>query len=210
MCALGCLTGGLLMTSQPAGAEFLSGRVRDANNNSYLIGATVSVEGAARSTSTDHEGRYVLRDLAPGDYEVEVAYLGYDPVVQQVTIASGIDQRLDFAPGSEVLAMDAFVVEGIREGQARALQQKLAAINVIDVIAAEMGKLPDGNAAEALRHIPGVTAQIDQDEGVMWSGAASPPSSTTSPSTSARLPSRATAASRATRCRPISSPVSQS
>lgn len=58
------------------------------------------------------------------------------------------------------------MVEGNREGQARALQQKRTADNILDVVSADnLGKLPDGNAAEAVRRLPGVFAEIDQNEG---------------------------------------------
>jgi TonB-dependent receptor len=147
-------------------AETLTGQVRDANNNSFLIGARITVEGTDRQTVTDREGRYHFRDLDPGSYTVTVNYLGYNEVSATVQVASGQDMAQNFTVGAEVLSMDAFVVEGMREGQARALQQKMAAVNVIDVISADsVGKLPDGNAAEALRRVPGISVQIDQDEG---------------------------------------------
>lgn len=157
---------GVISLASPLVAETVSGRVRDANSNSFLFGARVSVQGSLRSTTTDREGRYVLRDLEPGSYTVEVNYLGYEPVSHSVIVPAGSDVTQDFTAGSEVVAMESFVVEGIREGQARALQQKMAAVNVIDVVSADsVGKLPDGNAAEAVRRVPGVSAQIDQDEG---------------------------------------------
>jgi TonB-dependent receptor len=46
------------------------------------------------------------------------------------------------------------------------LQQKRSADNVMEVVAADsLGKLPDGNAGEAVRRLPGVFAEIDQNEG---------------------------------------------
>lgn len=163
---LGLFGASCLLFAATVLAESISGEVRDANNNSFLNGARISVEGTGRSTSTDREGRYTLRDLAPGTYTVRVDYLGYDAMTETITVASGANARANFAVGAEVLEMSAFVVEGLREGQARALQQKMAAVNVIDVVSADsLGKLPDGNAAEALRRVPGISVQIDQDEG---------------------------------------------
>lgn len=163
---LGGLLGGLSLLSTVASAETLSGRVLDANTNRYLPNALVSVDSLGRSTTTDREGRYVLRDLAPGTYTVDVSYVGYDDVTKSVTITANADQVMDFAAGSEVLTMDAFVIEGDREGQARALQQKRTASNIVDTVSADgVGKFPDGNAAEALRRVPGVSLEIDQSEG---------------------------------------------
>ncbi len=155
-----------LLAPLAASAESLTGLVRDANNQSFLMGARVTVESTGRSVTTDREGRFVLRDLAPGNTTVTVDYLGYEPVTETVNVPAGSDATLNFSVGAEVLKMEAFVVEGNREGQAKALQQKRMAANVVDLIAADnIGKLPDGNAAEAVRRLPGVVAEIDQGEG---------------------------------------------
>jgi predicted Rossmann fold flavoprotein len=46
------------------------------------------------------------------------------------------------------------------EGQARALQQKRSADSIMDVISSDaVGKFPDGNAAEALRRVPGISVE---------------------------------------------------
>ncbi|WP_221031204.1 TonB-dependent receptor [Actomonas aquatica] len=155
-----------LFTAGAVSAESLTGLVRDANNQSFLVGARVSVDGTGRAATTDREGRFTMRDLAPGTYTVTVDYLGYDTVSQTVVVPNGADAAVDFSVGGEVLEMAAFVVEGNREGQAKALQQKRVSANLVDLIAADnIGKLPDGNAAEAVRRLPGVVAEIDQGEG---------------------------------------------
>lgn len=149
-----------------AEAALLTGRVIDANTNAYLLGSTVAVKELGRSTSTEVGGAYSLSNLPAGTYTVTVSYLGYQDVTQTVTVSDGADNRIDFAVGREVVKMAALVVEGSREGQARALQQKRTSDNILDVVAADsVGKLPDGNAAEAVRRLPGVFAEIDQNEG---------------------------------------------
>lgn len=147
-------------------AATLQGRVRDANTNAYLLGATVTVRETGREATTDREGEFVVHNLAPGTYSIVTSYLGYADVVETVELSSVADRRLEIAIGGEVVKLGAFVVEGNREGQARALQQKRTADNVMEVVAADnLGKLPDGNAGEAVRRLPGVFAEIDQNEG---------------------------------------------
>ena len=95
-----------------------------------------------------------------------VSYLGYSDVSERIEISGSGVRSLELAMGAEVVKLGSFVVEGNREGQARALQQKRAADNVMEVVAADsLGKLPDGNAGEAVRRLPGVFAEIDQNEG---------------------------------------------
>ncbi len=147
-------------------ADTISGRIDDANTGSYLAGAGIVVRELGRTAVADREGRYTIRNVPTGTYTLEASYLGYDSRVTTVTVSAGEVAQASLTLGAEVVAMEAFVIEGNREGQARALQLKRTAPNVVDVVSADsIGKLPDGNAAEAVRRLPGVFAEIDQGEG---------------------------------------------
>lgn len=149
-----------------ASAATLTGRVRDAASNSYLLGATVSLRELGRSTTTNADGGFSLGNVPPGDYTLAVGFLGYADHLQNISVGEAGVPEVSVTLKSEVLQLDKLVIEGSREGQARALQQKRSATNVMDVISADaVGKFPDGNAAEALRRVPGVSLEIDQDEG---------------------------------------------
>lgn len=64
------------------------------------------------------------------------------------------------SPGNEV------VVTGQRLSNQRAIDEKRAAVNVIDVISADdLGKLPDATVADSLARIPGVSTIVNQDTG---------------------------------------------
>jgi TonB-dependent receptor len=157
---------GLCFPGALALAASINGRVRDANTKAYLLGATVTLQELGRTTSTNADGSFTLSGVPAGNHTVQVSYLGYDDVSQSVAVTSDADVRADFSVGREVVNLGAFVVEGTREGQARALQQKRSAVNITDIVSADaVGKFPDGNAAEALRRIPGVSLEIDQAEG---------------------------------------------
>jgi TonB-dependent receptor len=155
---------GLLLESVHAAS--VSGRVRDANTLSNLFGATVTIPELGRSTTSEAGGAFAFGGIQPGAYTLVVSYLGYEDVRQAVTVAEGADRFVELSIGGEVVKLAHFVVEGSREGQARALQQKRSADNIMDAVAADaVGKFPDGNAAEALRRVPGVSLEIDQGEG---------------------------------------------
>lgn len=157
---------GLLVGQGIVSAATISGRVRDANANAYLIGATVNVRELDRATSTGPGGEFTFANVPAGAYTVIVAYTGADDVTKTVSVAATDNARLDFSISSEVVKLGAMVVEGTREGQARALQQKRMSYDIMEAISADaMGKFPDGNAAEALRRVPGVSMEVDQDEG---------------------------------------------
>lgn len=68
----------------------------------------------------------------------------------------------DSAAGVDTL--DEVVVVGIRGSLGRALDQKRASTQIVDVVASEdLGKMPDQNIAESLQRIPGI--QIDRSAG---------------------------------------------
>lgn len=142
------------------------GQVRDSNTTTYLVGATVTLDELGRQTTTGSDGSYRFSNLPAGNYTVSVSSLGYGAAHQSFQIEETGTAQLDVDLVSEILVLDDFVVEGTREGQARALQQKLTADSVMEVVSADaVGKFPDGNAAEALRRVPGISLEIDQDEG---------------------------------------------
>ena len=157
---------GLLMVGQAASAVTLTGRIRDKDSNSYLLGATVTLRESDRTAASGSGGDFALTNVPPGTYTLVVNYLGYREFSQQVVVRDGAVVPLDVALASDAVQLGKFVVEGTREGQARALQQKRAAPNVMDVVSSDaLGKFPDGNAAEALRRVPGISVETDQDEG---------------------------------------------
>jgi iron complex outermembrane receptor protein len=47
---------------------------------------TIQVKGSNRSTITDEEGDFSLRNLAPGEYDLEISLTGFAPLTQHVTV----------------------------------------------------------------------------------------------------------------------------
>lgn len=147
-------------------AASLTGYVKDASNSSPLPNAAVVLVELARETTTTTAGRYFFGEIPPGDYTLRASYSGFEEVAQKVRVGGGAETQADLKLGAEVVRLGAFVVEGERQGQARALQLKRTSAGIMDAVAADaMGKFPDGNAAEALRRMPGVSVEVDQDEG---------------------------------------------
>ena len=84
----------------------ITGHVTDSENGDALIGATVSVVGTTRGTSTDVDGKFVL-DVPDGSDQIRVAYTGYEEQVVTLGTSNVVDVAL--APGS---VLDEVVVIG--------------------------------------------------------------------------------------------------
>ncbi len=160
------LGAGLFASAVLADDATLTGRVRDKDSNSYLLGASVELRELNRTQPTGSGGDFTLGNIPAGTYTVVVRHVGYADFTRQIVVAESGTAPLEISLASEVLQLGKFVVEGTREGQARALQQKRNHPGIMDAVSADaLGKFPDGNAAEALRRVPGVSLEIDQDEG---------------------------------------------
>src|SRR5262245_59781108 len=117
----GCLFGQLLVAAS-FGAS-LSGTVRDDTASRPMANATVKIDSVGRTTTTNQNGEYTFANLAPGNYVVAVDYIGYESTSKSVAVTESGETRGDFQiKYADVVTLEKFVVDGIREGQARALQ----------------------------------------------------------------------------------------
>jgi iron complex outermembrane receptor protein len=57
-------------------------------------GVTVTLKGSNRSTVTDDDGHFSFRRLAPGTYEVEITFVGYEPINQTIAVEGNKPARL--------------------------------------------------------------------------------------------------------------------
>ncbi|WP_103027669.1 TonB-dependent receptor [Salinibacter altiplanensis] len=161
----------LLFVISAAGAHAQStgtiqGRVVEAGDETSLPGANVLVQGTSIGTSTDGDGRYEVRGVPAGEQTLTVSFVGFENRSKTVTVEAGQTTTVDFDVSSATLTSGELVVTGLREGQVRSTNQKKQALEVVDVLSAtEAGKLPDGNVAESLQRLPGVSIKTDRGEG---------------------------------------------
>lgn len=67
----------------------LAGTVIDHLSGEALVGVTVKVTGSDRSFFTDLDGNFLIKGLVPGNYELEVSYVSYQPNhLKQVEVLS--------------------------------------------------------------------------------------------------------------------------
>jgi len=144
----------------------LVGLVIDSASRRALPGAVVTIAGSGRSVTTLPDGSFTLAGLPAGTYSIEVRYLGFDNKTTTVSVPTNGTETVEVRLGDETVVLDAFKVEGYREGRSRALQQKQNQTNISDIISADaIGNLPDRNVAEAVSRLPGVNLSLQQGEG---------------------------------------------
>lgn len=120
----GMLVAFLLLLSNFALAQrTVSGTITDAGSGEALIGASVSVVGTTRGTSTDVDGKYSL-EVPDGSTQLRVAYTGY---LEQV-VALGASNVLDIALESGSF-LDEVVVIGYGVAKKSDLTGSVASVN---------------------------------------------------------------------------------
>src|SRR5690606_23501814 len=71
----------------------ISGTVRD-EANQPLPGAGVSIKGAAKSTSTDANGRYSLSGIPTGKQTLVITFIGYQELTKEVFVTANTQENV--------------------------------------------------------------------------------------------------------------------
>ena len=140
------------------------GSVVDSKSGEYLPGANVMLLTTNIGTSTNKDGSFRIANVPPGSYILTVRYIGYKPDSTSVVVQSGVTTNLSIQLTVSYVNLNDVVVEGLRQGQVKALSMQRESDKIENVVSREqMENYPDANAADVLQRVPGVF--IDRSEG---------------------------------------------
>ncbi len=162
----------LLLCLMVAGQVFAGGKivgtVTDGGSSETLIGVSVSLmqKGAAEpmsGTITDIDGNFSF-EVAAGDYEIEVKYVGYQAKrITDVIVTEGNTAKVSIAMSEpKNTQLDEVVIQGtVKKETVNALYTlQKNAVAVSDGISAEaIRRSPDRSTGEALKRVSGTTIQ---------------------------------------------------
>ena len=115
---------GFLLFAGPLAAQqsyTITGRVVTAGSGTAIQGAQVSLQGTGGGAVTSNTGAYsFVVNAAPGEYEVQVAFIGRETVTRTVELGADRVVRVpDIELRERALALDAVVVTGTAAPTAR-------------------------------------------------------------------------------------------
>ena len=150
----------------PIGA--IEGRVFSASSDNYLERVRVTVENSTLETLTDADGIYRLPAVPAGPARLKFFYTGFPPRTESVTVTAAQTTQFNVTLGADtppdprggVVRLDAFTVSTSKEmsGSAIAINEQRYAPNLKNVVATdELGFVPEGNVAEFIKFMPGVS-----------------------------------------------------
>ncbi|MFN4295805.1 MAG: TonB-dependent receptor [Brevundimonas sp.] len=124
-------------------------------------GALVRIVETGQTTRVDEFGSFRFPALPAGDYTVEVSFLGYETLREQVAIPAGATRTQNFTLSQgPATTVEDLVIFGSRSARANALNLQRTAENSADVISADdLGNFTGTTFSEALRRAPGVAFQ---------------------------------------------------
>ena len=135
----------LFTVSAFAQSGTLSGTVTDASTGESLPAVNVVLTEIMKGASTNADGEYQITGIEPGTYTVEVTYIGYSTISQEVSISAGAN-TLDFEMATDIGLLDEIVVSGVADGTPR----KKLTVSVAKVDAAQLSKVPATSVASSL------------------------------------------------------------
>jgi hypothetical protein len=139
----------------------LYGAVTSQSSGEALVGVNVVVVGTTLGSVTDLDGKYTVRRIPVGTYEIRVSGVGYAPkVITGVVIASEKSAALNVSLTEEAYNQQEVVItaEEVRSADAAVLSQRRKSTSISDGISAEqIRRTPDVTSSDALRRITGIS-----------------------------------------------------
>ncbi len=145
----------------------LKGVIVDSLTNETLIGVTISVKGSGKGASTDIEGKYNIKGIPEGTYEVLISYIGYETAtITNVKIIAGQTTTLDYKMASASTELESVEIIGDKALSGKVIQTNdLSLLNSIKssmlittgISAQQISRSADQDAGEVAKRLPGVT-----------------------------------------------------
>lgn len=139
----------------------ISGKVLASEDAAPVSSAEVRLADTDIGTLSDLDGRYFLRDVPPGTYDLRVRSLGYaTKTVTGVTVRPGETTELTVTMETRAVQVGDLTVSvaQARGSAASLLDRQRTATAFTDAVGSDqISRSPDSDAAEAARRISGVT-----------------------------------------------------
>jgi iron complex outermembrane recepter protein len=153
----------------------ISGRIFNPATQQYVRNAEIRVTGTDLVAYSGDDGSYVLTNVPGPEVGLTVTYTGYDVASARVNVAADRTATQNFElqgstyqPGGkrdDIIKLSSFVVSSEREGNAKAIMDQRAALNMKNVVATDnFGEVTSGNIGEFVKYMPGVVIDYTQSD----------------------------------------------
>ncbi len=130
----------------------ITGKIKDSESGSTLMGATVRVKGKNIGTTAGLDGSFRLSNIPSGKQTIIASYVGFGSMSKDVNIVEGETTTIDFSLEVSTILGDEIVVSATRRPEK--LTQAPASISIIT--AKDLDQLASFNVGELASKIQGV------------------------------------------------------
>lgn len=142
------------------GSGSLRGHVYEKETGEPLTGANVILVGTSLGAASDLDGRFIIRNIPAGTYQVNFSYIGYNTFTMSVVIQENKTIEQDVHLEAKTITGETITITAQAEGQLSAINQQLTSNTIANIVSeARIKELPDVNAAESIGRLPGVSIQ---------------------------------------------------
>lgn len=137
----------------------LVGKVIDAETGEPLRGATIQVLEIPRGTFSDPQGFFKLSDLPLNKFSLKISYLGYQTkIIKEIEKEKAKELKVTLYPEIKVTEEVTVEAKRVYDNPESLLSLRKGSSKVTEAISIEeIKRLSDGNVAQALKRIPGVS-----------------------------------------------------
>jgi TonB-dependent receptor len=163
---ISCCCSTVLFANYPISGGTIKGIITDSTKES-IPGIIVSLENTPYHTLTDVSGHFMLFNIPPGDYKLDVIALGFDKKTMDIHLGDNetLDLHTVVLKTSTTTLNEISVVQEMSDGAAKAINlTKTSPRSVTITSSEEIAKLPNKNAADVVAHNPGVAVQRNRGE----------------------------------------------
>lgn len=157
------LAGAQTAPSTDAGTARIVGRIVDARTGNGLADVGVQVVGTTTGTTSGLDGRFTLSRVTAGTVTIHLRRLGFAAkTVTGLLISAGqtLEQDIALEPVTVSLTTQVVTASSERGTVSEALDRQRTAAGVVNSVTREqISKSPDGDAAQAVQRVSGVTVQ---------------------------------------------------
>ncbi len=123
--------------------------------------ATVLVKELGTGATSDFDGKFVIRNVAPGTYTLELRSVGYQVLlIEDVVVNAGEATSIEAAMSADEQKLDDITVTAIKlkDTEAAVVEEVKEAEQVVNAVSSEeISKTESSNAGEVVSRIPGIT-----------------------------------------------------
>ena len=147
------------VTAQSTITRSVSGFLRDDSSGEPIAYANVFLAGTPHGSTTNEEGYFVLSEIVPGSYKLNVTMMGYRTVLRELTIAEAQNSRVDIRLIEDILQTEGVTVEALYSELKKSVQSSQIKLDIKEINSAPA--FIEADVMRTLQMLPGVQTAND-------------------------------------------------